>query len=155
MSVRQLLSSHGTATVAQTGTYNSVVLDQDGAFAGGTHIEQVGSMNSANSTVRDDALDSIRQVGTGNSAATDQSGDFNASVIVEKGNNNQATVVQSLGSNDSLIRQIGNHNSAVVLQANLAGSGLQNSASIRQIGNGFVAAITQTGGDNHAGVYQH
>jgi hypothetical protein len=152
LSFRQFQTAHGPATVTQTGASNSVTVDQDAVFfAAGTVIDQVGDMNTVTSTLNGFATDKILQVGTGNTATTIQTD--GSSEIVQKGSNNLARVTQNLGANDSLIKQIGNDNSATVLQT---GSGnLRNTAYIRQHGDGFVAAITQAGMDNHAGIYQH
>jgi hypothetical protein len=155
LSFRQRDSMNGTATVRQTGADNSVTVDQIHLLgSGGTAIEQIGSLNTVTSTLKDDAIDSILQIGTGNTAATNQSRGINSSDIAQRGTNNLATVTQGAGANDSLIRQIGNDNVASVLQSNLANVN-NNTADIRQVGNGFVASITQAGGDNHSGIYQH
>jgi hypothetical protein len=148
---RQFQTAHGPTTVTQTGSSNTLSVDQEGVFfANGTIIDQIGDRNTVTSTLKGDATDKILQVGTGNIATTIQTD--GSSDILQKGNNNLARVTQ-LGANDSLISQIGNDNSATVLQTNTGT--LRNTAYIRQVGDGFVATIIQTGMDNHAGIYQH
>jgi hypothetical protein len=147
-------------TVEQTGSGNSVTLDVERLFITSMHIEQVGSMNTVNSTVLDgdDIGNSIRQNGTGNTAVTNQVGRLAIgssfrSVITQNGNNNLASLMQ-VGQNDSLIKQVGNDNSATVAQTYI-GPCAPNTAYIKQIGNGFTASLTQTGAGNNAGIYQH
>jgi hypothetical protein len=166
LSVRQVATVFGgigVPAVTQTGSGNSVTLDLERLLGTGAHIEQVGSMNTVTSTVRDGEaiINSIRQDGTGNTAMSHLVGGtpvgssftIQRSVIVQNGNNNFASLMQT-GPNDSLIKQVGNDNSATIAQTYI-GPGDPNIAFIKQIGSGFSATLTQTGASNSAGVYQH
>jgi hypothetical protein len=158
LSIKTEANTFGGGNVIQNGFRNSATIDLDGFGAVGV-VEQDGSMNTATITIRDveDTLSLVRQLGTGNTAATTQLSTFfsSSSDIVQDGNNNLATVRQVLGSNEALIAQIGNNNSATVMQTGAPFPSDRNSAYIRQVGDGFVASITQSGAGNQAGIYQH
>lgn len=153
MSVRQHDASHSGASVTQTGSQNAAYVDHDGTL-GGAHIVQTGSLNTVYSTMTHDVFNGIDQTGTGNTATTRQVDGDNSSTIAQTGNDNLAALSQTGGTgNYSLITQIGNSNQATMSQTQF---GLQpNTAYINQVGNGFVASITQSGSDNHAGTNQH
>lgn len=158
LSFRQNNAVYGTPVVTQMGTANAVSVNQDGVlFSGGTTIEQNGSMNTVASTLQGvtDTIDSVRQTGIGNAVTTTQTFSNNvSSVIVQNGNNNVAALTQNQGLYDSSqITQIGNRNSATVVQRATGSGG--NVAIIRQIGDAYVANVTQTGANNSVGIYQH
>jgi hypothetical protein len=148
-----------SSRAVQTGSDNSIDIMHTNSNHAFVRIEQTGTFNSAIAT-RDGGGFGVaiaKQNGTGNLATISQTmlADFTEGAIGQDGIGNVATLTQMHGYSHADILQTGDLNTATIVQHGSMLAAPSNTAYITQVGNGFVAAIAQTGNDNHAGIYQH
>ncbi|SEN20392.1 Curlin associated repeat-containing protein [Duganella sp. CF517] len=156
ITTRRIQSGYAGLPIYQDGSDNRATVTYDNAFYSGIGIRQTGTGNEARGSMAwtgfaTDAY--ISQDGAGNLAVTDIRESGGASTT-QTGNANSAAVSQYTGSNGATVIQTGTLNTASVTQSG-PWSLTPNVASITQIGEGFVAGITQTGSANSAGIHQH
>jgi hypothetical protein len=133
------MAQSNTSNAFQTGTSNSVDVEQLGAGAKNTSTIKQGQTKPGSSF---------------NSATVEQKGKLgiqNTSTITQDGNGNKATTLQGganefpffpVDRNDSSITQNGNNSVAVVKQGEMFG---RNYSDVQQIGDDHIAKVTQGG----------
>ena len=149
--------SNATVTNNQTGSGNTVVVDQTSVTGAVSTVEQSGSLNFAEVEQIDNGMFSVHN------STIDQGGDRNTAFLIQNergssagqfsdidqsGSDNYADVAQTGFADDSFVTQSSDGNSAIVIQDSVVnGTGFtinQTSTVIQSGTGGHIANVSQT-----------